>query len=186
MCNFLWQTSFAVMLSLANNTAQLDVSIEGSKIFVNGQLLPLGRYPDEVYDKILGPHSHKSQFGELIWERKGIILQRRRPELDCMVIASFFLGDYMKRVPTGLFLKNTQSLDGTLRVEGVLISEEHGLPELKAKTKQWSSVSPFGYWYHPPGKPRVGILVGEDYHYRKLRNGFVDVTSSDFDSACEK
>ena len=181
----------ASLLGLAGTgqAGSTDIAITGPRIQVNGKVLPFGKHPDSTYDEILGPHSHKhSGDGSLFWAHLGITVGRRVvPADNCAVHFKVQLKpDPDATLGPGMGLTKLAHYKGQIVVEGVPVGYDRNLPELKAATGKWATVSPFGYEYQPPGSPAVYVLAYLEYRRTTPDIRWVDVIIKDFDEFCGK
>lgn len=182
----IWCSQVALLLTLlvSSKVSALNIAIKENKIFVDGKEVPLGVHPDATYYQVFGTAPFRDLHGDLVWDEKGVVLMRRGDDPNCMVIARFYLRPEFGYASADTYIQEIKAVNKPVLVEGVALTSERGLPELKAATARWAEKSPFGYTYNRPGGADVSIMVVGDYHNRKFKADFVDVTINDFDKTC--
>jgi hypothetical protein len=171
----------------ASLAGPFEISIAGSRVYADGREVPFGRHSDSVYDSLFGAHSFKSNKAALFWADKGIVIERRTmPSDNCAVIFTVYLRPDPHRVVSADFSRvGIAAFPGRVTVEGAPIRTQD-LPRLRAATKGWAVVSPFGYAYSPPSRPAVHVLAFLDHGWQGPRIEFMQVVIEDYESICAR
>lgn len=136
--NILWrQCALLLVLLVCGNVYALNVVIKENKIFVDGKV-PLGIHPDARYFQALGQASHRNENGDMVWTKQGVVLKRRGDDPNCMVIAQSYLKHEYGSGGMRVYIHEIEPVNKPVLVEGVPLTSETGLREVKAVTAKWA------------------------------------------------
>lgn len=176
----------ALMLFLNPAHAEDVVSIRNGQVYVNDQELMFGRTDERVYEKILGPYTHKASDGSIYWVDKGVEILRNAESPQCTAIFVVHLVEgHIKFIDTTNELARFNRFPGKVFVEHTPIDAETELSKLRELTIDRSSLSPFGYAFNSDGLMYRQTLVAERVEGRRTKNWTVRVTANDFQSQCD-